>query len=117
MDTRTLRQLIAEAENSGFSRKGTRTDLSADQDTQYLLVPVLPESIPSDSWICALLAYAPATVGERHSPFRRIPHRLDVAPRSFERLKTLSRRQKNQLLHALIWEVTSPTLPARKSSG
>ncbi|MEW2220609.1 hypothetical protein AB0939_15145 [Streptomyces sp. NPDC006990] len=116
MDTRTLRQLIAEAENSGFSRRGERIDLSADQDTQYLLVPVLPESIPSDSWICALLAYAPATVGERHSPFRRIPHRLDVAPRTFEGLKRLTRKQKNQLLHALIWEATSPALPARRSS-
>lgn len=104
VDTRTLRRLVAEAEKAGFSRTGKRIDTSTGEDTRYLLMPVLPESVPTDSWICVLLAYDPAVAGRKHSTLYRIPHRLDVAPRTYEKLKTLSRRQKNQLLHTLIWE-------------
>ncbi|NSC23348.1 hypothetical protein FM076_20220 [Streptomyces albus subsp. chlorinus] len=108
-DTRTLRRLVAEAENAGFSRTGRRIDTSADDNTRYLLVPVLPESVPSQSWICILLAYEPDAFGGKRSPLRRVPHRLDVAPRTYGRLRPLPRRQKNQLLHALIWALPAAT--------
>lgn len=107
VDTDTLRRLISEARRSGFSRKGARIDTGASDSARYILVPILPESVPTESWICILIAYEPSLVGGKHSPLRRVPHRLDVAPRTYEGLNPLSEKEKNQLLHALIWECTT----------
>lgn len=106
VDTDTLRWLISEAQSSGFSRTGERIDIDSRETTRYILVPILPESSPTQSWICILLAYDPSLLGGKHSPLRRIPHRLDVAPPAYEGLNLLSEKEKDQLLHALIWAFT-----------
>jgi hypothetical protein len=124
-DQHTLRELIAEAQSKGFSRNGKRIGTEASIDTeasgneQYILAPILPESTPGKSWICILFAYDPAKVGGKSSPVRRIPHRLDVATRTFEGLEELPRSTKDQLLHTLIWEFTTSvnTPPPKKGNA
>ncbi|MGW7517197.1 hypothetical protein ACWGJ2_16555 [Streptomyces sp. NPDC054796] len=75
-------------------------------------MPVLPETNPEKSWICELFAYDPGAVGGKHSPLRRIPHRLEVRPHVYASLTPFQPREQSQLLHALAWEFTSrPGIP------
>ncbi|MDJ1137623.1 hypothetical protein [Streptomyces iconiensis] len=108
MSLDTLHDLIREAKVRGYSRNGNRIPTEMlDEDSQYVLTPILPESNPEDSWICILFSYRPERAGEKTQALRRIPHRLDVATRTYAKLHPITGQTKNQLLHSLIWEFTS----------
>ncbi|GAA2625156.1 hypothetical protein GCM10009863_44710 [Streptomyces axinellae] len=114
VDERTLQKLIVDAQERGFSRNGKRIEFeaAATGDEKYILTPILQENTPGESWICTIFAYDLGRVGGKTSPLRRVPHRLDVATRTFDDLGKLSPQTQDQLLHALIGEFMTSTPPA-----
>lgn len=72
-------------------------------DTKYIITPILPESNPEDTLICTVLDSRISA--DKYRELSVESHTLEVSVRRFSKLKKLSRRDKNQLLHHLIWSL------------
>lgn len=102
VDANQLRELIEEAVLHGYSRRARGVQV-VDSDARYILTPILPESNPEHTFICTVLDFSAGS-----GKYKRLiveSNTLEVSVRRFSKLKRLGIREKNQLLHYLIWSL------------
>lgn len=102
VDASQLRALIEEATVRRYSRRARGVEVG-EVDTKYIITPILPESTPEDTLICTVLDSRISA--DRYHELTVESNTLEVSVRRFSKLKKLSRREKNQLLHNLIWSL------------
>ena len=100
-----LDRLIEVASSKGYSRtaKGLEGFGVEDAGVKYVIAPIQPETSPMSSWICLVVAFR---FGDNGMGCRAVPERtarLDIAIDDFSRLPRLSKTEKNELIHGLLW--------------
>lgn len=99
-----MRELVATARESGFSRTANGIDL--ETAVTFAIFPYLPESSPVESWICLVASFNHPVESMGGKRPQVGYSRLDIASSDFENLPMARRKVRDQLLHWMVMEAS-----------